>query len=96
VRVASRDMMVQCECGAQAFAAGLWSWRAAAYHQLFGGRYHTWTPDECSSRECLIVHARAGLEVDVEAVRAKLLEKMPDVIAGRKVADIRDPFPNAS
>ncbi len=29
-------------------------------------RYHPWTPEECSARECLMVHARAGLRADIQ------------------------------
>ena len=42
-----------------------------------------------------MVHARAGLLVDLEAVRAKLLAKLPGVLAGEPVEALREPWPDA-
>ncbi len=58
-------------------------------------RYSSWTYEECYSRECLVVHARAGLRVDVEAVRAILLDKLPQVLQGASVESLRQEWPPA-
>jgi hypothetical protein len=68
---------------------------ACAYTDSGDVRYSSWTYEECFSRECLVVHARAGLQVDVEAVRAILLDKLPRVIEGATVESLREEWPPA-
>jgi hypothetical protein len=65
------------------------------YTDAGDARYSSWTYEECYSRECLVVHARAGLKVDVAAVRATLMVKLPRVLAGESVDSLRDEWPSA-
>ena len=58
-------------------------------------KYHTWTPEECHAKECLSLQARAGLIVDLEAVKQLLHKKLPSVLAGRGVWELREPWPEA-
>ncbi|EFJ44348.1 hypothetical protein VOLCADRAFT_106494 [Volvox carteri f. nagariensis] len=89
-------------------------------------RYHSWTPEECSARECLMVHARAGLTVNTvgathvgrytlwcacgctlgcpppartvrfsSELESLLRAKLPDVVAGGDVGELREPWPKA-
>eukprot|EP00775_Hariotina_reticulata_P007357 gene7357-7568_t len=56
-----------------------WAWRPVEakwckYKEAGHARYAEFTPSECHGRECLMVHAQAGLEVDLEAVRQLLQE----------------------
>ena len=41
------------------------------------------------------IFARAGLIVDLEAVHALLLRKLPGVLAGQSVDELREPWPVA-
>jgi hypothetical protein len=66
-----------------------WAWRAAdaKWCRYSGGRgealrYGGWTAAECSARDCLMAHAKAGLEVDLEAVRAILEARLPRWLRG--------------
>jgi hypothetical protein len=68
---------------------------ACVYTDAGDVRYSSWTYEECFSRECLVVHARAGLTVDVDAVRATLLDKLPQVLAGATVESLREEWPQA-
>lgn len=75
------------------------AWRASdkkwcAYKTKEDERYSDWLPAECSSRECVTVHARAGLVVDVEAVAALVREKLPGIIAREPVEKLRRPWPS--
>jgi len=57
-------------------------------------RYADWTSAECRLRECLEVHATAGLEVDLEAVEGLLARKLPGVLRGEAVEVLREPWPS--
>ncbi|KXZ42824.1 hypothetical protein GPECTOR_116g356 [Gonium pectorale] len=69
--------------------------RLAHYDHENYTRYHSWTPEECSARECLMVHARAGLTVDLTELEAILEEKLPAVVEGRPVDELRAEWPKA-
>ncbi|GFR45470.1 hypothetical protein Agub_g6869, partial [Astrephomene gubernaculifera] len=69
--------------------------RFAHYEHENHTRYRTWTPEECSARECLMVHARAGLEVDIQELDSLLSAKLPGVVAGLPVEKLRAPWPKA-
>jgi len=58
-------------------------------------RYLTWTTEDCSTRECLEAQAKAGLVVDVGAVKALLMDKLPRVLRGASVEELREPWPPA-
>ncbi|MEW5308350.1 MAG: hypothetical protein WDW38_000318 [Sanguina aurantia] len=59
----------------------------------FVGMYHTWNPVECHARECLLVHAKARLIVDIPAVTALLRQLLPGVLAGNSVQSMSQPWP---
>lgn len=59
-------------------------------------RYAAWTPEECQSRECLKVFARAGLIADVSALRGILVDKLPQVLAGRSLTELSEPWPEVN
>jgi hypothetical protein len=68
-----------------------WAWRAtdAKWCRYSGGegealRYGGWTASECTARDCLLAHAKAGLQVDLEAVRALLEKRLPRWLAGQE------------
>lgn len=65
------------------------------YKEASHARYAGWLPQECQGRECLLVHAQAGLEVDLDAVRALLARKLPGLVAGQTVEQLREPWPVA-
>ncbi|GIL59393.1 hypothetical protein Vafri_14249 [Volvox africanus] len=69
--------------------------RLAHYDHENYTRYHTWTPEECSARECLMVHGRAGLTVNLTEFETLLRAKLPDVLAGKGVEELREPWPKA-
>ncbi|MEW5302301.1 MAG: hypothetical protein WDW36_005101 [Sanguina aurantia] len=56
-------------------------------------KYHTWNPVECHARECLLVHAKARLIVDIPAVTALLRQLLPGVLAGNSVQSMSQPWP---
>jgi hypothetical protein len=56
-------------------------------------RYSDWSGSECSKRECLEVHAKAGLEVDLGAVEQLLRRKLPTVLRGEPVEALEEPWP---
>ncbi|KAG2429620.1 hypothetical protein HXX76_010852 [Chlamydomonas incerta] len=58
-------------------------------------RYAPWTPEECSARECLMVHARAGLTADITELEALLSAKLPGVVAGAPIEQLQAPWPKA-
>eukprot|EP00198_Chlamydomonas_reinhardtii_P008302 XP_001697639.1 predicted protein [Chlamydomonas reinhardtii] len=58
-------------------------------------RYAPWTPEECSARECLMVHARAGLTADITELEALLAAKLPGVVAGAPIEQLQAPWPKA-
>lgn len=68
---------------------------ACRYQEPSHARYAAWTPSECHGRECLLVHAQAGLEVDLEAVRALLTAKLPGLLAGASLEELAEPWPPA-
>ncbi|KAG2488504.1 hypothetical protein HYH03_013007 [Edaphochlamys debaryana] len=77
------------------------AWRAndfrlAHYDHENYTRYAPWTPDECSARECLMVHARAGLTVDLREFEYMLAGKLPGVVSGRPVEELRTKWPAAT
>jgi hypothetical protein len=65
------------------------------YKEASHARYAGWLPQECQGRECLLVHAQAGLEVDLDAVRELLARKLPGLVAGQTVEQLREPWPAA-
>lgn len=65
------------------------------YKEAAHARYAGWTTQECSGRECLLVHAQAGLEVDLSALRQLLQRKLPGLLAGQSVAELAEPWPAA-
>lgn len=65
------------------------------YKQPSDARYAGWLPQECQGRDCLLVHAQAGLEVDLQAVRELLARKLPGLLAGDTVQELREPWPGA-
>jgi hypothetical protein len=65
------------------------------YKHAADARYAGWLPHECQSQDCLLVHAQAGLEVDVGAVRQLLARKLPGLVAGASVEALREPWPPA-
>ncbi|WIA40763.1 hypothetical protein OEZ86_004443 [Tetradesmus obliquus] len=77
-----------------------WAWRPldakwCRYKEAAHARYAGWTTQECSGRECLLVHAQAGLEVDLSALRQLLQRKLPGLLAGQSVAELAEPWPAA-
>jgi hypothetical protein len=48
---------------------------------------------ECYARECMLVHARAAVTVDLPTVKAFLLEKLRRVVAGESVTDLAEKWP---
>jgi hypothetical protein len=65
------------------------------YKEPSDARYAGWLPTECQGRDCLLVHAQAGLEVDLVAVRQLLARKLPGLVAGDTVEQLREPWPAA-
>jgi hypothetical protein len=65
------------------------------YKEAAHARYAGWTTQECTGRECLLVHAQAGLEVDLVAVRQLLQRKLPGLLAGQSVQQLAEPWPPA-
>jgi hypothetical protein len=55
--------------------------------------YSAWTAAECRRRDCLEIHAKAGLEVDLSAVGSLLARKLPRVLACEPVEALRDTWP---
>ncbi len=58
-------------------------------------RYHTWTPEECEAYECLNKMRDAGLIADVPAVTNILKRKLPGVLKGEPLENLREPWPKA-
>ncbi|PNH04842.1 hypothetical protein TSOC_009007 [Tetrabaena socialis] len=58
-------------------------YRLAHYDHENYTRYRTWTPEECSARECLM---------ELEAL---LSAKLPGIMAGQPVEELRAPWPKA-
>jgi hypothetical protein len=78
-----------------------WAWRPQSarwcrYSQPDHARYADWTAAECSSKECLMVHAQAGLEADLRALHALLQSKLPLLLQGRSVRELAEPWPPAT
>ncbi|CAD7703972.1 unnamed protein product [Ostreobium quekettii] len=67
----------------------------AAYASEADGRYANWTSDECWAKECLVAHERAGMIVDVDAVRSALEVILPKVSEGASIERLRQPWPDA-
>ena len=74
-----------------------WAWRAgdARWCRYAGGarealRYGGWTAGECTARDCLMAHARAGLEVDLRAVRAILEARLPRWLAAAEEGETEE------
>jgi hypothetical protein len=65
------------------------------YKEAAHTRYAGWTTQECVGRECLLVHAQAGLDVDLVAVRQLLQRKLPGLLAGQSVQQLAEPWPPA-
>lgn len=65
------------------------------YKEPSDSRFAGWLPTECQGQDCLLVHARAGLEVDLLAVRDLLARKLPGLVAGEGVEALREPWPAA-
>jgi hypothetical protein len=65
------------------------------YKEAAHARYAGWTTQECSGRECLLVHAQAGLEVELDAVRQLLQRKLPGLLAGQSIQELQEPWPPA-
>eukprot|EP00879_Flechtneria_rotunda_P013148 GHRR01013733.1.p1 GENE.GHRR01013733.1~~GHRR01013733.1.p1 ORF type:complete len:429 (+),score=169.33 GHRR01013733.1:161-1288(+) len=77
-----------------------WAWRPldakwCKYKEPAHTRYAGWTAAECHKRDCLMVHAQAGLLVDVEAVRELLARKLPGLVKGFSVQELQEPWPPA-
>uniref|UniRef100_A0A7S0RGP0 Glycosyltransferase n=1 Tax=Chlamydomonas leiostraca TaxID=1034604 RepID=A0A7S0RGP0_9CHLO len=74
------------------------AWRAnhykwADFKNSSDRKYHTWTSEECHARECLLVHAKASMIVDLAAVKQMLLSKLPRILTGAPVEELREPWP---
>ena len=74
------------------------AWRAAepkwaTYDNEDEARYSYWTPEECHSRHCLEVHARAGMVADTDSIRDTLLGVLPKAFAGQTVEELAKPWP---
>jgi hypothetical protein len=65
------------------------------YKEPSDSRFAGWLPNECQGQDCLLVHARAGLEVDLDAVRDLLARKLPGLVAGEGVEALKEPWPAA-
>lgn len=68
---------------------------AAVYRESYARRYKDWFPGECHAKECLQVQAKADVIVDVEAVQAILRAKLPDVLSGKSIEELAEPWPEA-
>ncbi|EFN55147.1 hypothetical protein CHLNCDRAFT_134237 [Chlorella variabilis] len=68
------------------------------YLEAEDAKYSHWNAEECSSRYCLEAHARAGMVVDTEAIKALLLDLLPRTLKGASVAELalRYPWPKGS
>ncbi|KAL4433026.1 hypothetical protein ABPG77_006453 [Micractinium sp. CCAP 211/92] len=68
------------------------------YLEKEDAKYSHWTAEECSSRYCLEAHARAGMIVDTETVKASLLDLLPRALQGEPVQQLagRLPWPRGS
>lgn len=63
--------------------------------QAWERRYHTWTPEECHTRECQAPLLKTGLIVDIEALWKLLSTKVPAVLRGEPVSALQEPWPKA-
>ncbi|KAK9806815.1 hypothetical protein WJX72_003692 [[Myrmecia] bisecta] len=77
------------------------AWRAkhprwAAYYDVDEARYADWTAEECSSRHCLEVHARAGMMADAATIQELLLDVLPAVYRGENVSALAQPWPKGA
>ena len=66
-----------------------------AYASDDDAKYSHWDATECVSTPCLEAHARAGMLVDVHAIRGTLEALLPAVLRGESVAALapRAPWP---
>jgi hypothetical protein len=55
---------------------------AHRYQDAADARFANWTSQECVTKECLLAHARAGLVVDLGAVKQLLMSNMKVLLAG--------------
>ncbi|KAK9799429.1 hypothetical protein WJX73_010108 [Symbiochloris irregularis] len=77
------------------------AWRArhprwALYPSADEERYADWTAEECSSSDCLEVHARAHMVVDSATVQEMIMDLAPGVFRGASVPSLAQPWPSAS
>lgn len=77
------------------------AWRArhprwAQYNNIDEQRYADWTAEECSSRDCLEVHARASMVADAATLQEMLIDFLPKVFRGESVQSLAQPWPSAS
>ncbi|KAL3143022.1 hypothetical protein ABBQ38_003301 [Trebouxia sp. C0009 RCD-2024] len=76
------------------------AWRAkhprwAQYMDQDEARYAHWTAEECSSRHCVEVHARAGMLADTSTIHEMLMDVLPAAFRGAAVSDLKQPWPLA-
>lgn len=55
--------------------------RAARYQDAADARFANWTSQECVTKACLLAHARAGLLVDLAAVKQLLARNLKLLLA---------------
>ena len=79
------------------------AWRAtssrwAVYDGQHMDKYADWKIEECTaSRQCLEVHARAGMVVDVSSMHEVLMDTLPAVhFRNATVQQLRRPFPKGA
>lgn len=65
------------------------------YKEPSHARYADWLPQECQGSDCLLVHAQAGLEADLDALRQLLARKLPGLLVGDSVQQLAEPWPAA-
>ncbi len=58
-------------------------------------RYYPWTPVECESYECLNKLRHAELIADIPTVTGILRRKLPQVLQGVPVSELKEPWPEA-
>ncbi|CAK0784873.1 hypothetical protein CVIRNUC_008078 [Coccomyxa viridis] len=74
------------------------AWRAkhpkwAVYPSQHEARYAEWTAEECVGSDCLDVHARAAMRVDVATVQELIVESLPGCLRGQDVEELEKPWP---
>ena len=65
------------------------------YKEPSDARFSAWTAEECRGKVCLLAHARASLEVDLDAIRELLLRKLPGLLEGESIDKLREEWPLA-